>query len=191
MSRIALDRHSRPRTAPTFRAAAALVVAIAASTAWAQDVRIGYVDMKVLFDTAPQIDSAREALDQEFTPRNEAVVADEVRLERMEADLAAAENLGAEERYEMEREIRNLRRSIERRREDLNEEMRFRVNAEKKELEETIEVAVRQVAEDGDFDLILTSPVAFASDRIDVTDRVLQWLEEDFRNQQDDVGGAP
>jgi outer membrane protein len=69
--------------------------------------------------------------------------------------------------------------------------MRFRVNAEKKELEETIEVAVRQVAEEGDFDLILTSPVAFASERIDVTDRVLQWLEEDFRNQRNDVEGAP
>jgi outer membrane protein len=191
MSRITIGRQSRPRVARTARALAALAVLIAGSTAWAQEVRIGYVDMKVLFDTAPQIDSAREALDQEFTPRNEAVVADEVRLERMEADLAAAENLSAEERYEMEREIRNLRRSIERRREDLNEEMRFRVNAEKKELEETIEVAVRQVAEEGDFDLILTSPVAFASERIDVTDRVLQWLEEDFRNQRNDVEGAP
>jgi outer membrane protein len=191
MSRITIGRQSRPRVARTSRALAALAVLIAGSTAWAQEVRIGYVDMKVLFDTAPQIDSAREALDQEFTPRNEAVVADEVRLERMEADLAAAENLSAEERYEMEREIRNLRRSIERRREDLNEEMRFRVNAEKKELEETIEVAVRQVAEEGDFDLILTSPVAFASERIDVTDRVLQWLEEDFRNQRNDVEGAP
>jgi outer membrane protein len=101
MSRITIGRQSRPRVARTARALAALAVLIAGSTAWAQEVRIGYVDMKVLFDTAPQIDSAREALDQEFTPRNEAVVADEVRLERMEADLAAAENLSAEERYEM------------------------------------------------------------------------------------------
>lgn len=149
-----------------------------------QDLRIGYVDMKRLFEAAPQVVNAREALKREFSPRNEALLADEARLERMEAQLAEATDLSDEERFEREREIRNLRRSIERRREDLAEELRFRTNAEKKALEETIEVAVQQVAEAGSFDLILTSPVAYASDRVDVTDRILEWLSEDF-------GGEP
>lgn len=158
------------------------------SAAAAQDLRIGYVDMKRLFDAAPQVVNAREALEQEFSPRNETLLADEARLERMEAELAESTGLSDEERFEMEREIRNLQRSIERRREDLTEELRFRTNAEKKALEETIDVAVNQIAEAGEFDLILTSPVAYASDRIDVTDRVLQWLEEDFRSQQSSGG---
>lgn len=154
------------------------------SSAFGQDLRIGYVDMKQLFDAAPQVVNARESLDQEFSPRNESLLADEGRLEQLEAELAGATNLTAEEQFEKEREIRNLQRSIERRREDLAEELRFRTNAEKKALEETIEIAVEQIAKAGDFDLILTSPVAYASDRIDVTDRVLQWLEDDFRGQR-------
>jgi outer membrane protein len=158
------------------------------SAAAAQDLRIGYVDMKRLFDAAPQVVNAREALEEEFSPRNETLLADEARLERMEAELAESTGLSDEERFEMEREIRNLQRSIDRRREDLTEELRFRTNAEKKSLEETIDVAVNQIAEAGEFDLILTSPVAYASDRIDVTDRVLQWLEEDFRSQQSSGG---
>jgi outer membrane protein len=167
-----------------------LLALFAAATVQAQDLRLGYVDMKRLFDSAPQVVNAREALDREFSPRNEALLADEARLERMEAELAEATDLDAEQRFEREREIRNLQRSIERRREDLAEELRFRTNAEKKALEETIEVAVQQIAEAGDFDLILTSPVAYASDRIDVTDRVLDWLEEDFRSQQTGNGQA-
>lgn len=167
-----------------------LLALCAAVTAQAQDLRLGYVDMKRLFDSAPQVVNAREALDREFSPRNEALLADEARLERMEAELAEATDLDAEQRFEREREIRNLQRSIERRREDLAEELRFRTNAEKKALEETIEVAVQQIAEAGDFDLILTSPVAYASDRIDVTDRVLDWLEEDFRSQRTGNGQA-
>ena len=155
----------------------------------AQELRVGYLDMKRLFDSAPQIVNAREALQQEFNPRNEALLADEARLERLEAELAEATGLTAEQRFEREREIRNLQRSIERRREDLAEELAFRTKAEKKALEETIEVAVRQIAESGNFDLILTSPVAYASDRIDVTDRVLEWLEEDFRSQQQGANG--
>lgn len=149
-----------------------------------QDQRIGYVDMKRLFEAAPQVVNAREALDREFSPRNDSLLADEARLERMEADLAESQDLSEEERFETEREIRNLRRSIERRREDLAEELRFRTNAEKKALEGTIEVAVEQVAEAGDYDLILTAPVAYASDRIDVTDRILRWLEQDYSGQE-------
>jgi outer membrane protein len=166
----------------------ALGLLLLCSAAAAQDIRIGYVDMKRLFDAAPQVVNAREALEQEFSPRNETLLADEARLERMEAELAESTGLSDEERFEMEREIRNLQRSIDRRREDLTEELRFRTNAEKKALEETIDVAVNQIAEAGEFDLILTSPVAYASDRIDVTDRVLQWLEEDFRSQQSSGG---
>ncbi|RFF30270.1 OmpH family outer membrane protein [Wenzhouxiangella sediminis] len=166
----------------------ALGLLLLCSAAAAQDIRIGYVDMKRLFDAAPQVVNAREALEQEFSPRNETLLADEARLERMEAELAESTGLSDEERFEMEREIRNLQRSIDRRREDLTEELRFRTNAEKKSLEETIDVAVNQIAEAGEFDLILTSPVAYASDRIDVTDRVLQWLEEDFRSQQSPGG---
>lgn len=174
------------RGGATARALCALLgLGLLCAGAAAQEPRIGYVDMKRLFDAAPQVVNAREALEQEFSPRNDSLIADEARLERMQAELADADNLDAEERFEMEREIRNLERSIERRREDLREELRFRTNAEKKALEETIEVAVEQIAEAGDYDLILTSPVAYASDSIDITDRILEWLEEDFRSQRE------
>jgi outer membrane protein len=162
---------------------AALCLAWTSSLTADGNVRIGYVDMKHLFDNAPQVIAAREALDQEFRPRNEALLADEARLDRMHQNLTNAREADAEARFDMEREIRNLQRSIDRRREDLSEELRFRTNTEKKALEETIEVAVRQVAERGGFDLILTSPVAYAAPSINVTDQILEWLEIDFRNQ--------
>jgi len=148
-----------------------------------ESIRIGYVDMKRLFDNAPQVIAAREALDLEFRPRNESILADESRLERLHRNLAERQDLDPETRFDMEREIRNLSRSIDRRREDLSEELRFRTNAEKKALEETVEVAVRQVAEEGGYDLVLTSPVAYVSATIDITERVLDWLDDDFQSR--------
>lgn len=161
-----------------------LVGLLLAASAQAQEFRIGYVDMKRLLESAPQVVNARESLEREFNPRNESLLAEESQLERMENELADASDLTPEQRFEREREIRNLERSIERRREDLNEELRFRLNERKNALEDTIEVAVRQIAESGDYDLILTSPVAYASDSIDITDRVLEWLATDFDSQQ-------
>jgi len=165
-----------------------LLAAVLAVPALAQNgTRIGYVDMKRLLDNAPQLVAAREALDQEFRPRDEALIDDDARLERMRQRLIEAENLDAEARFEMEREMRNLSRSIDRRREDLSEELRFRTNARKQEIEATIDLAVQQVAEQQGFDLILNSPVAYAAPSIDITDRILQWLEDDFeRNGNQD-----
>lgn len=151
-----------------------------AAPALADSIRIGYVDMKRLFDSAPQVVAAREALDVEFRPRNQALIDDETRLEQMQRTLANGEALNAEQRFELEQDIRNLRRSVDRRRQDLREELRFRTSTATKALEETIEVAVRQVAEERGYDLILTSPVAFAAPGIDITDHILDWLANDF-----------
>lgn len=186
MQKLASMKHSRNRTQASERQGYAMVMALALGMltigpVHAQDsVQIGYVDMERLFDNAPHVVAAREALDQDFRPRNESLLADEARLDRMRRRLAEAQDLDAEARFDMEREIRNLSRSIDRRREDLSEELRFRTNAEKKALEETIELAIREVANNGNYDLILSSPVAFASAAIDITDKVLEWLEEDF-----------
>lgn len=169
---------SRARAGSLLLVMALLGLHSAAATA--EPTRIGYVDMKRLFDSAPQVTAAREALDQEFRPRNEALLADEERLDSMQRRLNESSELDSDTRFGLEREARNLRRSIDRRREDLSEELRFRTNAEKKALEEVIEIAVRQVAESGGFALILTSPVAYAAPTIDITDEILRWLEDDF-----------
>jgi len=177
----------RPPRSRRIRAVALLGLVVLLSQVAAQDEpsRIGYIDMERLFDNAPQVIAAREALDQEFRPRNEALLADEMRLERLRQDLANIDPDNREQRFDREREIRNLSQSIDRRREDLAQELRFRTNAEKKALEDTIGIAIEQVAEQQAFDLILTSPVAFASQRVDITDQILNWLREDFANQPD------
>ena len=154
------------------------------------DIRIGYVDMKRLLDNAPQVIAGREQLDLEFRPRNEALLADEDRLEEMQDELARARNQGLtqDELFEMEREVRNLRRSIDRRREDLSEELHFRRNAEIKALSEEIEIAVQTVARRQGYDLVLSSPVAYASEAIDITDEVLFHLDQGFEFRSDRSG---
>ena len=180
------NRQARGLDRGSYRTALALVGVVMLGLvtlvpAMAESVRIGYVDMKKLFDTMPQLVSAREELDQEFRPRNEALLADEARLERMRQELAEDSLIDESRRMEREREINNIRRSIERRREDLVEEIRFRTNAKTEALRETIDVAVQEIAREENYDLVLSNPVAYASESVDITDQVLDWLEQDFR----------
>jgi outer membrane protein len=182
-----MRRHRQHGTTGYRPIAAMLVVALLccllAPLALAEGIRIGYVDMKRLFDTMPQLVAAREELDGEFRPRNEALLADEARLERMRQELADDLLISEQERLRREREINNMRRSIERRREDLVEEIRFRTNAKTEALRDTIDVAVREIARENDYDLVLSNPVAYASDSVDITGLVLDWLESDYRSR--------
>jgi hypothetical protein len=54
-----------------------------------------------------------------------------------------------------------------------------------------IEIAVRQVAESGDYALILTSPVAYAAPTIDITDQILEWLETTSRTASREAALTP
>mgnify|MGYP001078011742 CR=1 FL=1 len=164
------------------------IPAVAAQEDAAGQMRIGFVDMVRLFDNAPQLIAAREALDEEFRPRYDALSSDEARIEALTSRMLAMGDSESVARQDLEREVRNLRRSIDRRREDLAEEIRFRTTAEKNAIEDTIQIAIRQVAEQGGFDLVLTGPVAFASDRVDMTDQIIAWLERDYAADADTLG---
>jgi len=154
-----------------------------AGPAEAQSVRIGYVDMKLVLDNAPQVLAGRERLDQEFRARNDAIEMDEMRATALEARLQQGD-LSSDGRMQTERDLRELRRNITRRKEDLRDELSFRRTEEVQRLEEQINVAVQEIAERNGFDLIISSPVVYASPALDITDLILEQLEVEFAADQ-------
>lgn len=158
-----------------------------ASLVSAQEVRIGYVDMKRVLDNAPQVLAGRSLLDQEFRARNDSIELDESRLNLMESQLAQADMTSAEYR-QLERDALELRRSVERRKEDLRDELSFRRTEEVQHLEDQINLAVQEIAERNGYDLIVSSPVVYASPDLDITDMILEQLEAEFQADQLELG---
>ena len=146
------------------------------------DLKIGYVDMRQLLDQAPQIKLSREAIDREFRPRNDAIAADEQRLQALNKRLQES---GSDSQV-LRNQIRDLELSINRRREDLRQEIVFRRNEAIQQLEDDINAAVAAVAKTEQYDLILSSPVIYANERVDLTARVLQMLQQQMRADSED-----
>ncbi len=153
------------------------------ATAEAQQLRIGYVDMKEVLDNAPQVLAGRARLDQEFRARNDAIEMDEMRAAALEARIQQGD-LSADSHMQVERDLRDLHRNITRRKEDLRDELSFRRTEEVQNLEEQINVAVQEIAERNGFDLIVASPVVYASPDLDITDLILEQLEVEFAADQ-------
>lgn len=161
------------------RVLALLLALVLAPPAVAQPaaVRIGYVDMKRLLDNAPQVVAGRQKLEREFAPRDAALVTDELRLadmrSRHERDSAMMTRDDAES---LRREIDALDRSIRRNRDNLRAELKTRSDQELDRSWREINNAVVAHAREQGIDLIVPSPVVYASPRIDVTDQVLERL---------------
>lgn len=160
---------------------AALVLLSLAFAAPAQQpppARVGYVDMQRLIDSSPQFIAGREALTREFSQRDAALKLDETRLSKLEADLRRdAPVLAPADTEARQQEIDALRRSIERTRTRLRDEL----NARKAEMlderwNEVHEVVV-EYAREHRIDLVVPSPVIYASASIDITDAVLERLK--------------
>jgi len=153
----------------------------------AQQLRIGYVDMKEVLDNAPQVVVGRIKLDQEFRDRNDAIELDELRADSMEQRLAQGD-VDSDNRIKLERDLREMRRNISRRKEDLRDELSFRRTEEVQSLEEQINVAVQEIAKRNGYDLIVSSPVIYANPDLDITDLILEQLEVEYAADQLELG---
>jgi len=156
-----------------------LLFAVITSPVMAQQLRVGYVDMKQVLDNAPQVLAGREKLDLEFRPRNETIEFQERQVQSMEDRLAMGD-LTDDARTRLERELREMQRNVNRQKEDLRDELSFRRTEEVQKLEDQINQAVEQIARDSGYDLILSSPVIYADPSLDITQMVLDQLRLEF-----------
>ncbi|MCZ6476496.1 MAG: OmpH family outer membrane protein, partial [Gammaproteobacteria bacterium] len=92
--------------------------------------------------------------------------------------------MGAEERLSLEREIREKQRDFAREQSDLNEDANLRQNEELSKLQRSLLQEVQNFARSANYDLVVADALYFSS-AIDITDDVLQALEESYTREND------
>lgn len=159
---------------------AALLLALiwlAPSLAQNPGTRIGYVDMKRLLDNAPQVIEGRKRLEAEFQDRDRQLKAEQARLEELETeerrDAAIMPKTAADALHQR---IETLRRTLERTRKQMGEDLKARLDEELNRRWPEINDAVIAYAREQGYDLVIPAPVLYASAAVDITDRVLERL---------------
>ena len=150
--------------------------------------KIGYVDFKRLIDNAPQMLESQAKLQSQFATRDSALTADEKRLASMrqhyDRDSAIMSKADADA---LKRDIDTLERSVKRGRDDLHNDFNARAVADRDRIWQEINNAVIEYAHANNYDLIVSSPVIYASPRIDITEPVLERL----RRAKNPAGAKP
>lgn len=143
----------------------------------AAEIKVGYVQVDKILKEAPQTAESGKKLEREFSPRS-------LELDKLKKQIAAIENdLDSEaltftdtERRNKQRQVSNLKIEFQRKQRELREDINIRKNEELSLLQDRINNAVKSVSETDGYDLVMYSGVAYASNKIDITDKVLKLL---------------
>ena len=141
------------------------------------ELKIGFVNVPSVLEKAPQAAAAKKRLEKEFAPRDKLLVSQQKEIKKLEERLMRDAAVMAEkEKRNLERDIISKQREAKRAQVEFSEDFNIRRNEELGKLQKRIFEAIRELAKDEKYDLLLTDGVIFASDKINVTKRIQDKL---------------
>lgn len=162
----------------TFPKIAALLLALAAAAAAAQDMKIGFVDVERIRRESAPAERASKQLEKEFAPRAQELQRREAQIKTLQGQLEKdAMTMGESERRGKEQELSRMNVDFQRLQREYREDLNMRRNQELATLFERADRVIKQIADAEKYDLILQEAV-FRSPRVDITERVLKALAE-------------
>ncbi len=143
----------------------------------AAELKVGYVQVDKILQEAPQTAESGKKLEREFSPRSQELDKMQKQIRDIESTLdKEGVTLSVTERRNKERDVSNLKIEFQRKQRELREDINLRKNEELSSLQDRINKAVQTVSETEGYDLVVYGGVAFASKKIDITDKVLKLL---------------
>jgi outer membrane protein len=149
------------------------------SAAQGADYKIGFVNSERLFRDAAPAKRAQQKLEREFAGRDAEIQ----KLAKQVRDLQATlekdgVTMNEGDRRNKERDLANMSRDLQRGQREFREDLNLRRNEELAAVQERANRVIQQIAIDEKFDLVIQDPVIYASQRIDITDRVIKALAD-------------
>jgi outer membrane protein len=157
---------------------AALALPASAQTTVAPGGKFGFVHTeRILRDSIPA-QRAQKKIEAEFQKRDRELAGIAADLKKMQDEIEKnALTMSENQRRAKERDFGELNREFQRKQREFREDLNQRRNEELREVVETANRVIRQIAEQEKFDIIFQEMPAYVSPRIDITDKVIKALE--------------
>jgi outer membrane protein len=155
-----------------------LALCAASSAVLAERVRVAVVDVVRLQSEAPQVVQVRERIKAEYAGRQAKIQAQQDQIAQLEQKLRDREKLSDAEAKSLQRDIRSRKLRLENSKEELESDRRLRLSEEMDRLRRILSEVIAEVAKTEDLDIVLESGVAWASERANITEKVLARMRE-------------
>ena len=141
------------------------------------DLKVGYVEVQKILQEAPQTIEINKKLEKEFNVRSDKLKTDIKTLnDRQTAFNKDSLAMKDSEKESKAKGLDQLRIDIQRKDRELKEDFNIRKNEELAALQDQVNKAVTSVAKAEGYDLVVYNGVAYANEKIDITDKILKSL---------------
>jgi outer membrane protein len=155
-----------------------IAVLLAAPAGALAESKIGVVKLNRLFEEAPQALALQRSLTEEFAPRERDLRAKREQLREIEERLQQGEGfLSDEERRRLEQSFRDGQRDLQRSQNEFVEDLNLRRNERLGDLQRLFITEIQAYGQAQNFDLVVVEGFIHVSERIDITQQVLQVLQ--------------
>ena len=160
-----------------------LILIFSATPLFAEPISIGVVSISKIMEQAPQTERSNIDLKAKFLPVEEKLAEQAKEIKKREAAKLALSQPSSDEKLQMERKLRALKRTHSRALEDFREEFRFARDRALDKVQNEVYDAIHIVRAQLGLDLIVQEYVS-ANPRIDITANVLDYLREQMGKKQ-------
>ena len=147
------------------------------------EFKVAFVEAAKLLQQAPQAEAATARIEREFAPRNRELVSMQKEIRRLEDKLMRdAAIMKEREAAKLEQNVRLKKRDLKRQQDEFREDLTLRRNEELQKLQRRVLETIQRVAEREKYDLVLSEGVVFASKRVNITPKVLEWMKKESKS---------
>jgi outer membrane protein len=145
----------------------------------AAEVSVAVVNVVRLQSEVPQVAGVRERIKAEFAAREEKLLAQKEQIAQLEKKLLQERvNMKDAEAKSLQRDIRSRNLRWDNAKEELESDRRLRLSEEMDRLRRVLSEVIAEVAKAERLDIVLESGVTWASERANITDKVLARMRE-------------
>ena len=146
----------------------------------AQEARVAFVNTPLVLEQAPQAEAVRTTLQAEFAPRDAKLAEEQQAIRQLEERLLREATLMSDDdRRRLERELLSLQRELKRSRDEFSEDFNIRRNEELARMQREIAQSIIRLAREMGLDMVIENGVIYASERVDITQRVIDRLKQE------------
>jgi len=150
----------------------------------AADLKVGVVSVERILSEAPQVDAVNTSMLERFGPQRDALQSLEKEITKMQENYKRNELVMTEDKLnELKKEIIAKIQGLKQKEALLQQEVATVRNQELAVLQQQVRGIIDDISKKGKYSLVLSEGVAYADDKLDITDKVLDKMKAVFKKK--------
>jgi len=151
----------------------------------AAEMKIGVVSVERILTEAPQVDAVNTSMLERFGPQRDELKNAEKEITKMQENYKRNELVMTEDKLnDLKKEIIGKIQLLKQKEAVLTQEVTTVRNQELAVLQQQVRGIIDDIAKKGKYSLVLSEGVAYADDKLDITDKVLDRMKAAFKKKK-------